>query len=157
MIYSAEQLIASNQSTVHAFKSLTIHAFAGFEKLVALKLSITKSLLGSSLTHVQSAQGVKDAHELLAMRADLFESWFEKTAAYGQQAHALAAATGLEISRVCSAQLKDTNSAFIDVMQNMTHNVPTGAEATMNAFNTAVKTSQTLIESAQSAAKNTAE
>ena len=156
MNYTAEQLIAINQSTVHAIKSLTIHTFAGFEKLVTLKLNSTKSLLASTLTHVQSALGAKDVYELLAMRANLLEACLDTTAAYGQHSHALTTGTGLELSKVCSTQLKMANTAFVDLMQDLAQNAPAGAESAMNAFSTAVKTSQTLIESAQNAARNSA-
>lgn len=156
MIYTAEQFIASNQASVHAYKNLSIHAFAGFEKLVALNLSTTKSLLANALSHVQSALGAKDAYELMALRADLLESWLEKTNAYGQHAHALATGTGLELSKVSAAQLKEVKTAFVDALQNLAQNAPPGVESAIHAFNSAVKTTQTLIESAQSAAKTTA-
>ena len=152
MIYTAEQLMASNQSTVHTLKGLTLHAYSGFDKLVQLNLATSKAVLGLSLNHLQAALGAKDAYELFALRTELLQSLTDKTNAYGQHVHALSIGTGAEFSKACNTQLKDAKAAFIDALETLAKNAPAGSDSALSAFSNAIKVSKSLFESAQSSA-----
>ena len=68
-----EQIVASQKANVETLFGLTAKAFEGVEKMVELNLSVAKAALDESANNTQAALSVKDAQELLAMQANLFQ------------------------------------------------------------------------------------
>ena len=90
---TAEQILASQKANVETLFGLTSKAFEGVEKLVELNLTATKAALAEAAGTTQAALGVKDAQELLALQASLFQPLAEKTAAYSRHLYDIAAST----------------------------------------------------------------
>lgn len=157
MTYTAEQLIVTNQANVHALRGLTIQAFAGIQNLVELNLAASKAFLGESFGHVQAVLGAKDVQELLALKAGLFLSLTEKSAAYGQNVFTIVTDTGTEFTKAVEAKLAEAQTTFGGLVESLAKNAPAGTEAAVAAFKNAVNASQTVIESAQSSAKKAVE
>ena len=76
-----EQLVASQKANMETLYGLTAKAFEGMEKLVELNLQATKAALAESANHTQAVLSVKDAQELLALQAGMFQPLAEKAAA----------------------------------------------------------------------------
>ncbi|MFM1926177.1 MAG: hypothetical protein RIT44_1983, partial [Pseudomonadota bacterium] len=76
---TAEQIVASHKANVETLFGLTAKAFEGVEKLVELNLSAAKAALDESANKTQAVLSVKDAQDLLAMQASLFQPLAEKT------------------------------------------------------------------------------
>ncbi len=77
---TAEQIVASHKANVETLFGLTAKAFEGVEKLVELNMTAAKAALSDSAQNTQTALSVKDAQELLALQANLFQPLAEKAA-----------------------------------------------------------------------------
>jgi len=82
MSLTTEQILAAHKANVETLFGLTTKAFEGIEKLVELNVTASRAALQEAATHTQAVLNVKDAQELLALQASLFQPLAEKTAAY---------------------------------------------------------------------------
>jgi len=105
---TAEQLIASHKANIETLFGLTSKAFEGVEKLVELNLTASKAALVEAAGTTAAALSVKDAQELLALQASLFQPLAEKTASYSRHLYEIASGTGAEFSKAFEAQATDT-------------------------------------------------
>lgn len=157
MNFTVEQITASTKSNAQALEALTNSAYAGFEKLVELNLATSKAVLGDVFSQFQAVLGAKDAQQVLAMQASLFQPAAEKSVAYGRHVYAIATESGAEFTKSVEAKLAQTQDAFNGVVENLAKNAPAGTESAVAAFKTAVSASQSAIESAKSSARKAAE
>jgi phasin family protein len=93
---TAEQVLASHKANVETLFGLTSKAFEGVEKLVELNVTASKAALGEAAGTTQAILSVKDAQELLALQASMFQPLAEKTAAYSRHLYDIASGTGAE-------------------------------------------------------------
>src|SRR5688572_24224260 len=101
---TAEQILAAQKANVETLFGLTTKAFEGVEKLVELNLTASKAALAEAAGTTQSVLAVKDAQELLALQASLFQPLAEKTAAYSRHLYDIASSTGAEFGKACEGQ-----------------------------------------------------
>ena len=113
-----EQLMASQKATFETLFGLTSKAFEGVEKLVELNLTASKAALAESAGTTQAILSVKDAQELLALQAALFQPLAEKTAAYSRHLYDIASGAGAEIGRTFEEQAAETQKKFMAVVDN---------------------------------------
>ncbi len=99
-----EQIVASHKANVETLFGLTAKAFEGVEKLVELNLSAAKAALDESANNTQAVLSVKDAQELVAMQANLFQPLAEKTAAYSRHLYDISTGTSSEFAKAFEAQ-----------------------------------------------------
>src|SRR3989344_5408874 len=133
MTLTAEQILASHKANIETLFGLTTKAFEGVEKLVELNVTASRAALSEAATHTQAVLGVKDAQELLALQAGLFQPLAEKTAAAGSET-----AVAVMKSAVSAA-----NNAFESV-QKAVKQASDVAEANFNAVaNTAANAAKT--------------
>ena len=97
---TVEQIVSVQKSNVETLFGLAGTAFEGVEKLVELNLQVAKAAISDAAQTTQAALSVKDAQELLALQASLFQPAAEKAAAYGRYVYEIASSTGAEVSRV---------------------------------------------------------
>ena len=100
---TAEQMLAAQKANVETLFGLTTKAFEGVEKLVELNVTASKAALTEAAGTSQALLTVKDAQELLALQAALFQPLAEKTAAYSCHLYDIAAGTGAEFGRTFEA------------------------------------------------------
>jgi len=154
---TAEQIVASQKATVETFFGLTTKAFEGVEKLVELNMTATKAALTEAAGTAQSMLSVKDAQELLALQASLFQPLAEKTAAYSRHLYDIAATTGAEFGKTFEAQAADAQKKFMAVVDNAAKNAPAGSETAVAVFKSAVAAGNNALESVQKAVKQAAD
>ena len=150
---TAEQIVASHKANMETLFGLTAKAFAGVEKLVELNLSAAKAALSESAQNTQSALSAKDAQELLAMQANLFQPLAEKTAAYSRQLYEIASGTGTDMAKVFEAQAALAQKQFASLIDNAANNAPAGSEAAVAMMKSAVASANNAFESVQKAVK----
>jgi phasin family protein len=150
---TAEQVLASQKATVETLFGLTSKAFEGVEKLVELNLTASKAALAEAAGTTQSILSVKDAQELLALQASLFQPLAEKTAAYSRHLYDIAAGTGAEFGKTFEAQATDAQKKFMAVVDNAAKNAPAGSETAVAVFKSAVAAGNNALESVQKAVK----
>jgi len=148
-----EQILASHKANVETLFGLTAKAFEGVEKLVELNMTAAKAALDESSQNTQSAMSVKDAQELLAMQANLFQPLAEKTAAYSRQLFEIASGTGNEFTRAFEAQAAVAQKQFAAMLDTATQNAPAGSESAVAMMKSAVVAANNAFESVQKAVK----
>ena len=150
---TAEQIVASHKANVETLFGLTAKAFEGVEKLVELNLSAAKAALSESAQNSQTVLSVKDAQELLALQASLFQPLAEKTAAYSRHLYDIASGTGAEFGKAFEAQATDAQKKFMAVVDNAAKNAPAGSETAVAVFKSAIAAGNNALESVQKAVK----
>ena len=100
---------------------------------------------------------VKDAQELLALQASLFQPLAEKTAAYSRHLYDIAAATNAEVVKAAEAQVADAQKKFLGLVDSASKNAPAGTENAVALVRSAVAAANNAFESVQKAAKQAAD
>lgn len=150
---TAEQLMAAQKANVETLFGLTNKAFEGVEKLVELNVTASKAALAEAAETAQTVLSVKDAQELLALQAALFQPLAEKTAAYSRHLYDIASSTGAEFGKSFEGQFSDAQKKFLAVVDNAAKNAPAGSETAVAVFKSAVAAGNNALESVQKAVK----
>jgi len=150
---TAEQIVASHKANAETLFGLTAKAFAGMEKLVELNLTAAKAALDDSAQSTQTALSVKDAQELLALQASLFQPLAEKTAAYSRHLYDIASGTGGEFTKAFEAQTAAAQKQFAALVDSAAANAPAGSEQAVAMMKGAVTAANNAFESVQKAVK----
>jgi len=154
---TAEQIVASHKANVETLFGLTQKAFEGVEKLVELNITATKAALAEAASNTQALMSVKDAQELLALQASLFQPLAEKATAYSRHLYDITSGTGAEIGKVVEAQTTEAQKKFLGVVDNMAKNAPAGSETAVAVIKSAVAAGNNALESVQKAVKQATE
>ena len=150
---TAEQVLASQKATVETLFGLTSKAFEGVEKLVELNMTASKAALAEAAGTTEAILSVKDAQELLALQASLFQPLAEKTAAYSRHLYDIASGTGAEFAKSFESQATETQKKFLALVDNAAKNAPAGSETAVAVFKSAVAAGNNALESVQKAVK----
>jgi phasin family protein len=150
---TAEQILASQKASLETLFGLTTRAFEGVEKLVELNMTASKAALAEAAGATQTILTVKDAQELLALQASMFQPLAEKTSAYSRHLYDIAAGTGAEFGKTFEAQATDVQKKFMAVVDNAAKNAPAGSETAVAVFKSAVAAGNNALESVQKAVK----
>ncbi len=154
---TAEQIIAAQKANVETLFGLTQKAFEGVEKLVELNVQATKAALAETANNAQAVMSVKDAQELLALQASLFQPLAEKTVAYSRHLYDIASGTGAEFGKAAEAQATEAQAKFMSLVDNAAKNAPAGSETAVAVMKSAVSAANNAIESVQKAVKQATE
>jgi len=154
---TAEQMLAAQKTTVETLFGLTTKAFEGVEKLVELNVTASRAALTEASETAQSMLNVKDAQELLALQAALFQPLAEKTAAYGRHLYDITSSTAAEFSKAAEGQVAEAQKKFLAVVDNAAKNAPAGSETAVAVFKSAVAAGNNALESVQKAVKQAAD
>ena len=148
-----EQLIATQKANLQTLHGLTTKAFEGVEKLVELNLQATKAALAESAQHTQAVLSVKDAQELIALQASLFQPMAEKAAAYSRHLYDIASGTTSEFGKAFEGKVAEGQAQFAALVDNAAKNAPAGFETTVAMMKSAVAAANNAFESVQKAVK----
>ncbi len=154
---TAEQVLASHKANIETLFGLTTKAFEGVEKLVELNLTASKAALSEAVDTSKAALSVKDAQELLALQANLFQPLAEKTASYSRHLYEIAAGTGAEFSKAFEAQAHDMQKKFMSAVDSASKNAPAGSETAVAVFKSALAAGNNALETVQKAVKQATE
>ena len=154
---TAEQIIAAQKANLETLFDLSGKAFEGVEKLVELNMTASKAALAEAAGTTEAILSVKDAQELLALQASLFQPLAEKTAAYSRHLYDIAAGTGAELGKAIEAQAAEAQKKFLSVVDNAAKNAPAGSETAVAVFKSAVAAGNNALESVQKAVKQATE
>jgi phasin family protein len=121
---TAEQIMASNKANIETLFGLTTKAFAGVEKLVDLNVNATKAALAEAAGTTQAMLSVKDAQELMALQASLFQPMAEKAAAFSRHLYDIASGTGAEFGAAIEGKTAEAQKASLTALPRMHPPVP---------------------------------
>ncbi|MDB5857300.1 MAG: putative phasin granule-associated protein [Ramlibacter sp.] len=150
---TADQMLAAQKANIETLFGLTTKAFEGVEKLIELNVTASRAALTEAAETAQTVLSVKDAQELLALQAALFQPLSEKTAAYSRHLYDISTATGAEFTKAVEGQFADAQKKFLAVVDNAAKNAPAGSETAVAVFKSAVAAGNNALESVQKAVK----
>ncbi len=153
MALTADQLIAAQKANIETLFGLTNKAFEGVEKLVELNVTASKAALTEAADASQALLNVKDAQELLALQASLFQPLAEKTAAYTRHLYDIAQGTGAEFTKAFETKTAEAQQAFVGLVDSAAKNAPAGSETAVAVMKSAVAAANNAFESVQKAVK----
>lgn len=148
-----EQMLAAHKANVETLFGLTNKAFEGMEKLVELNVTAARAALNESAAQAQAVMSVKDAQELLALQASLFQPLAEKAAAYSRHVYDIAQATSAEFAKTFEAQAADAQKQFTALVDSVAKNAPAGSETAVAMMKSAVAAANNAYESVQKVVK----
>jgi phasin family protein len=154
---TAEQVLASQKAGVETLFGLTTKAFEGVEKIVELNMTAAKAAMAEAAGTSQAMLNVKDAQELVALQASLFQPLAEKTAAYSRHLYEIASGTGAEFGKAFESQATDAQKKLLAIVDNAAKNAPAGSETAVAVFKSAVAAGNNALESVQKAVKQAAD
>ena len=153
MSLTTEQILAAHKANVETLFGLTTKAFEGIEKLVELNVTASRAALQEAASHTQAVLNVKDAQELLALQASLFQPLAEKTAAYSRHLYDIASGTGAEFGKAVESKTSEVQKSFVGLVDNAAKNAPAGSETAVAVIKSAVAAANNAFESVQKAVK----
>jgi phasin family protein len=148
-----QQLIAAQQANLDAFFGVANKAFAGFEKLVALNLQVSKTALAESQDIVTKAISSGNPGELLALQASLSQPAGEKLVAYGRSVHAIVSEVQSDIAAAATQQGEQLQRDTQGFVESLKKSAPVGSESAISAWNSIFSAANATYESANKAAK----
>ena len=150
---TAEQIVAAHKANIETLFGLTAKAFDGVEKLVELNVTATKAALAEAAGTTAAALSVKDAQELLALQASLFQPLAEKSASYSRHLYEIASGAGAEFTKAFESQAADVQKKFMAAVDSAAKNAPAGSETAVAVFKSALAAGNNALESVQKAVK----
>jgi phasin family protein len=150
---TVDQILAAQKANVETLFGLTNTAFAGVEKLMELNIHASKAALSEASDNAKAALSVKDAQELLALQAGLFQPLAEKTASYSRHLYDIASSTGAEFGAALEAQTTDGQKKFMSLIDGVSKNAPAGSETAVAMMKSAVSAANNAFDSVQKAVK----
>ena len=141
------------RDSIETLFGLTGKAFEGVEKLVELNLQVAKTALTEVAENAKAAMSVKDAQELLALQAGLFQPLAEKTAAYSRHLYDIAQGTGAEFTKAFETKAAEAQQTFVGLVDSASKNAPAGSETAVAVLKSAVAAANNAFESVQKAVK----
>jgi len=154
---TADQVVASQKAAAETLFGLTSKAFEGVEKLIELNVTASKAALAEVAGTSQALLSVKDAQELLALQASLFQPLAEKAAGYYRNLYDIASGTGAEFGKAFEVQSAEAQKKFLAVVDNASKNAPAGTETAVAVLKSAVAAGNNALESVQKAVKQATE
>lgn len=153
MALTADQFIASQKASLETLFGLTTKAFEGVEKLVELNVTASRAALTEAAGTAQAMMSVKDAQQLLALQASMFQPLAEKTAAYSRHLYDIAQGTGAEFTKAFEAKAAETQATMVGMVDSAAKNAPAGSETAVAMMKSAVAAANNAFESVQKAVK----
>jgi phasin family protein len=150
---TVDQILAAQKANVETLFGLTNKAFAGVEKLMELNIHASKAALSEASDSAKAVLSVKDAQELLALQAGLFQPLAEKTAAYSRHLYDIASSTGAEFGAAMEAQTAEGQKKFMSLIDGVSKNAPAGSESAVAMMKSAVSAANNAFDSVQKAVK----
>lgn len=153
MALTADQFLSAQKANLETLFGLTSKAFEGVEKLVELNVTASKAALSEAADNANAMMSVKDAQELIALQAGLFQPLAEKTAAYSRHLYDIAQGTGADIGKAFESKANEAQQAFTGLIDSAAKNAPAGSETAVAMMKNAVAAANTAFESVQKAVK----
>jgi len=150
---NTEKKNESQKNNIETHYELTTKAIEGIEKLEEIKMTNNKAALSESAQSTKAVMSVKDAQELLALQANLFQPLPEKTAAYSRHLYDIASGTSNEFTKALEAQTAAAQKQFANLVDSTTSNAPAGSETAVAMMKSAVNAANNAYESVQKAVK----
>ncbi len=142
---------------IDSLLSLANAAIASAERLAALNLNTSRSLLEDNLNTAKALLGAKDQKELAELQASMAQPAVEKAVAYSRAVYEISTETQGEVSKLVESQVAEVQKGMSDAISKVGSNTPGGSEAAVDAFQRTVAAANAAFETLNQAAKQVSE
>ena len=148
---------ASFDAQIAMITAFTQKAFANVEKVVELNMTIARESFEESKAVAQQLMSAKGPQEFIALTTANAKPSADKALAYGRELASIASAAQSDFSREAEAQLAQTRSKVASLIEDVSKNVPAGAEPVVAMFKTAMGNANAGFDQFSKTAKEAAE
>src|SRR5260370_21968840 len=148
--------VANQKSGFEIIYSSMAKGLDGFEKLIALNSQAINSMLVENQEAVVKARAAKDPQEFFALQTSQTRSATDKAQSYWRQVYEIVSTAQGEFAEVSEAHFKQSQldaQAFLD---GLAKNAPSGSEAVVSAWKSALGVASESANSPYHAAKKAA-
>ncbi len=156
-MFTPDQILAVQRSSLETLSSLTSKALEGFEKLVELNLQVVKTALSENLDGAKRALSAKAPQELLEIHASLVQPAGEKAVAYARKVYEITSETQQELAKVAKATMTEGSQKLRETVDNLAKNAPAGSESVVAIVKSAIAAADNAYESVEKAAAQAVE
>jgi len=132
-------------------------AFDSIERLAALNLNASRSLLEASFANVSALFGAKDIQSFVNLQKEMAAPAIEKGLDYSRSVYAITAETKDKMAKKVEAEVATANANVSGLVEKALASAPAGSEAAVAAVKTAIKTANEAYEGLNKAAKQAAD
>lgn len=147
-LLSPEQAVAI-KTNVDTFFEVAGKIFEGVEKLAALNLQALRATLAETQENMSKMSAAGEPQQWFTLPADFAGPCAEKSLSYGRQVFDIAAATQAEVTQLVQAYYERYNDRVQTLVDEAAKRAPSGSEAAIAAWRSAIAASTTLCETLQ--------
>ncbi|MDE1007643.1 MAG: TIGR01841 family phasin [Paraburkholderia fungorum] len=147
-LLSPEQA-AATKINVDTFFEVAGKIYEGVEKLAALNLQALRATLAETQENMSQVSSASEPQQGFTLAADFAGPWAEKSLSYGRQVFDIAAATQAEVTQLAQAYYERYNNRVQTLVEDAAKHAPSGSEAAIAAWRSAIAATTTLCETLQ--------
>ena len=153
MYQAPEQFAAMNKANLEAATRFAHVAFGGAERLIEIQMRATKAALAGGADTAKTLASIKDMQGFADVKDTVAQPAMEQTADYVKSVYDVATETQAEFGKLIEQQVADFNRQVVVALDKFAETAPAGSEAGINAFKSALVSSNTAYETMSKAAK----
>ena len=132
-------------------------SFDGIERLAALNLAASRSILETSVANFNALLGAKDVASFVSLHKEIASPSIEKSVEYSRNVIAIAGQAKEKIAKEVEVHVAETNAKVSGLVEKALASAPAGSEVAVAAMKSAIKTANDAYEGVNKAAKQAAE
>ena len=157
MFATPEQFATTSKANAETLLSLANTSFAALERLAALNLNTSRTVLEDGVANAKTVLSVKDVQELVSLQSSLVQPAVEKAVAYARSVYEIVTQTQEEFSKVVEAQIAELNKTVTAALDKAAKSAPAGSDVAVAAVKSAIAAANSAYDSVSKAAKQVAE
>lgn len=158
--FNVESFAKLHQAHIDSLLAVANTAFAGVERLAALNLNTTRSLLEDSAASTRALLGARNLEDFVTLQGRLTQPALDKALAWSRDAREIGSATHDALTEVIEAGYAEANQSLDAVLDTLVKNAPAGTDAAVGAsvaaFKSALAAATQACDSLNQAAKQAA-
>lgn len=157
MITKPENLVNANKDAIESVLTTFKTTFDSSERLAALNLNTTRSLVEQATANVKAMLTVSTPEELLKLQAAMVQPMAEKALAYYRNCYEIVAQSIEEAVKPFEVQAAEMNKAFAIELEKAAAASPVGSEAAVAAVRTSIAAANSTYDQVSKASRQAVE
>ena len=157
MFATPEKFTAYSKANVESVLTLANTAFAGMERLTALNLNTSRSMLEDSMGNVKSLLAATDPNAAISLPANFVQPMVERMVAYSRSVYEISAQTQQEFTKAFESQVTELNRTVAAMLNTAAKSAPFGSDVAIAAVQSTIAAANAAYDSLSSTARQIAD
>jgi phasin family protein len=157
MITKPENLVSANKDAIESVLTTIKTTFDSSERLAALNLNTTRSLVEQTTANVKAMLTVSTPDDLLKLQAAMVKPMAEKALAYYRNCYEIVAQGIEEAVKPFEVRAAEMNKAFAIELEKAAAASPVGSEAALAAVKTSIAAANSTYDQVSKASRQAVE